>query len=247
MPNDAPSAKRILFVIAMEVEARGLREAFGITGEPTQLHPAFPARMWSGSIGTNKIAVAVNGRDERFDVESIASQPAVTTTLHAIEAFSPTLVISAGTAGGWNRRGGEIGKVYLADACVFHDRRIAIPGWDAYGIGTYPVADLRPAAAAIGLETGTVTTGNSLDAPPADVATMEQSGAVAKEMEAAAVGWICERMSVPFAALKAITDLVDDPEDTAEQFDRNLKMATTRLAETAQSLVSWLHDTQSLG
>jgi 5'-methylthioadenosine nucleosidase len=158
--------------------------------------------------------------------------------LHAIEHVAPTLVISAGTAGGFEARGGAIGSVYLADRVLFHDRRIAIPGWDAYGDGDYPVLDVSALARRLGFGLGTVSTGNALDAPPVDVDRMHASKAVAKEMEAAAVAWMCERMGIAFTALKVITDLVDHPEPAADQFARNLATATTRLADAAASLVA---------
>ncbi|MEM7285928.1 MAG: 5'-methylthioadenosine nucleosidase [Actinomycetota bacterium] len=225
-----------LVVIAMEAEAAPVRAALGLAGDGEQLHPAFPARLWRGP----RAAVAVNGADPRFGVDSIASQPAVTTTLHAVEAVRPSIVISAGTAGGFEARGGAITSTYLADRCVFHDRRVAIPGFDRYGDGDYPVADLAAIAATLGFGTGTVTTGNALDAPDQDMAKMHGTDAVAKDMEAAAVAWTCERLDVPFTALKVITDLVDHHEEAAEQFSRNLRRATARLADAVPALIDAL-------
>ena len=226
-----------LVVVAMEAEAAPVRAALGLDGAGEHLHPAFPARLWRN----DRAAVAVNGTDPRFSVDSIASQPAVTTTLHAVEAVSPQIVVSAGTAGGFTARGGEIASTYVASRCVFHDRRVSIPGFDRYGDGDYPVADLASTAAELGFETGTVTTGNALDAPAEDMAKMTASGAVAKDMEAAAVAWMCERLGVPFTALKVITDLVDTADEPAEQFMRNLRTATSRLAEAVPALVDALN------
>ena len=225
-----------LVVMAMEAEAAPVRAALGLDGEGEPLHPAFPARLWSGT----SVAVAVNGADPRFGVDSIASQPAVTTALHAIEAVQPSIVISAGTAGGFATRGGEITSTYVADRCVFHARRVSIPGFDRYGDGDYPVTDLRHIAERLGFETGTVTSGDALDAPAEDLVKMHGTDAVAKDMEAAAVAWMCERLGVPFTALKVITDLVDTEEETAEQFVRNLERATARLAEAVPALVDAL-------
>lgn len=226
---------RVLIVVAMRAEAGPIADALGLDGPPELLHPRFPATLTVDATGS--IGMTLVGADARFDVDSIGTQPAVTTTLHAIERFAPDLVISAGAAGGFESLGGHIGQVILADRCVYHDRRIAIPGWDDYGVGDYPVADLGLPLDELRLETGTVSTGNALDAPAEDLAAMASSGARAKEMEAAAVGWVCERMEVPFTALKAITDLVDHHEETAEQFDRNLALAIDRLAEALAAVV----------
>lgn len=231
---------RLLLVVAMEAEARPVRTALGLGDDGAELHPAFPARLYTGEVSGVSVGVAVNGTDPRYEVESIASQPAVTTTLHAVESFTPDLVVSAGTCGGFAAHGSDIAEVIVADRVIFHDRRIAIPGWDAYGVGDYPVVDLSAVAAQHGWRTGPVTTGNALDAPPVDMATMTASGAMAKEMEAAAVAWVCERMAVPFGAVKVVTDLVDHHEATAEQFDRNLQKATATLAEAVRHLVASL-------
>ena len=69
------------------------------------------------------------------------------------------------------------------------------------------------------------------------MAKMTASEAVAKDMEAAAVAWTCERLGVPFTALKVITDLVDTADETAEAFLQNLRTATARLAEAVPALV----------
>ena len=57
---------------------------------------------------------------------------------------------------------------------------------------------------------------------PSNAGLNSETHAVAKEMEAAAVAWVCQRMGVAFTALKVITDLVDEPETTSGQFYRNL-------------------------
>ena len=217
----------------MEAECKPVREALGIDGPGQQLHPRFPARLWTHE----QFAVAVNGVDPRFGVDSIGGQPAVTTTLHAIESTQPDLVISAGTAGGFIARGARIGSVYLADRCVFHDRRIAIEGFDLYGVGDYPVANLPRSVDRLGFDRGAISTGNALDAPDVDLANMAAAAVVAKDMEAASVAWVCERMTVPFAALKVVTDLVDGPQPTAQEFVCNLKAATETLATSVVALV----------
>jgi 5'-methylthioadenosine nucleosidase len=231
---------RPLVLIAMEAEAAPVREALGIVGGGDQLHPGFPARLWWGE----GCAVAINGVDERFGVDSIGSAPALTTAMHAIAAVDPSIVISAGTAGGFASRGGSIAKPYMANRCVFHDRRINLPRFDAYGQGDYAVADLSGIARELRLEQGTVSSGGALDAPPEDVARMNATGAVAKDMEAAAIAWLCERLRNPFGALKVITDLVDAPEEPGEQFLRNLASATATLADLIPALVDALGGVQ---
>ena len=44
---------------------------------------------------------------------------------------------------------------------------------------------------------GTVSTGDSLDSQPSDLDFMNSVTAVAKDMEAAAVAWVCALKEVP--------------------------------------------------
>ena len=87
-----------------------------------------------------------------------------------------------------------------------------------------------------------MSTGDSLDAQPADLSFMDSVNAVAKDMEAAAVSLICAMHDVPFTALKVITDLVDGEIATEEEFVANLQYASSRLSEGILSLVHELRN-----
>jgi len=187
-----------------------------------------------------EVVVAVNGRDPRHAVDKIGTQPAALNAYLVAERWRPDLLLTAGTAGGWARAGGEIGDVYLStDRFVYHDRRIAIPGYDEYGIGAYPAAATDALAAATGCKQGVVTTGNSLDETDDDRRMILASGACVKDMEAAAVAWIGELLDIPVVAVKAITDLVDSHADTVEQFEANLATASHRLCEVLLTVIDW--------
>ena len=100
--------------------------------------------------------------------------------------------------------------------CVFHSRRIPVSDGtlEEYGFGHFRSPPLSGLAAAAGLKQGVVSTSDSLDCTPTDMELMMAEGAVVKEMECAAVAWVCEKLRVPFAALKAITDIVDGERST---------------------------------
>ena len=57
-------------------------------------------------------------------------------------------------------------------------------------------------------------------------------GAGVKEMECAAVAWVCEKLRVPFVALKSITDIVDGDKATRDEFESNLRTASAALQVT---------------
>jgi 5'-methylthioadenosine nucleosidase len=60
-------------------------------------------------------------------VDNVGTVPAAITAYLAVHEFSPDLVISVGTAGGFAARGAKIGDVFLATGFANHDRRIPIP------------------------------------------------------------------------------------------------------------------------
>lgn len=231
--------RSVLVVMAMEVEAAPLIDALGARPEPlpSWVGP-MPFRWWTAERPGGRVAVSVNGRDPTHGVDAIGTQAASVATFAATRAFEPDLVVSAGTAGGWESQGVRVGDVVLgSDRFVFHDRRIDIPGFAEYGAGSWKGADVSGVAARLGLRRCVVTTGDSLDATEEDAARMAQLGAGVKEMEAAAVAWVCNLLGVPVMAVKAVTDLVDHHVATAEQFMANLELAIGRLTDTTLAVL----------
>lgn len=244
----APIVRRLAIVMAMRAEAAPVVAALGAVER--EARPPLVTEWFAASRQGAEILIAVNGVDRRFGVDSIGTDAATLTTYSVIESFAPELVVSAGTAGGWERSGAVIGDVYLSDGCVVHhDRRIDLHGFAEYGIGRYPVVPTRHLAATLGCKSGVVTTGNSLDESDDDRRAILASGAVAKDMEAASVAYVCEQMGVPFLAVKAVTDLVDHHTATAEQFTANLERAVERLVSVLVDLVDWCagHDVDDFG
>lgn len=47
------------------------------------------------------------------------------------------MIINAGTAGGFSKKGAAIGDPFLCTHMMNHDRRIPIPGFMEYGIGSH--------------------------------------------------------------------------------------------------------------
>lgn len=250
-PLSIDTAERVVIVMAMEAEAAPLRSALGAA--------AITVPDWAGALPTRlsaaggpqlpDVILAVNGSDPTCDVDCIGSTAAALTTQVALAAAEqrwgagPDLLLSVGTAGGWHRAGASIGDVYLAwDRFVCHDRRIDLPGFDAFGRGEHPAADLRAHAEPLGCRLGIVTTGDSLDESTDDAERILASRAEVKEMEAAAVAWVCRLHGVPCGAVKAITDLVDSPVATAEQFTENLAAAADALQATTLALLGRLAD-----
>ena len=237
--------RRVAIIVAMRAEGMPLIKRLGLTEVkgPCRL----PFRWFDGRVGGLDVRVALNGVDTRHGVDQIATQPATLNAYVTATSFSPDLLLTAGTAGGWRAKGAEIGDVYLSGSpLVFHDRRVPLPGFEEYGHGRYPVVDIAGAASRLRLKTGVVSTSNSLDGSEPDASIMASHGADVKEMEAAAVGWVANTMGVPIVAIKAITDHVDHGADTAEQFTANFSLATERLVDAVERLLEDA-DGRSLG
>ena len=165
----------------------------------------------------------------------------------ALDKLQPDLAITAGTAGGFRCHGASIGDVYLGTSFAHHDRRIPLPSFDAYGVWAVPAHPAPSLAAACALKQGGVTTGNSLDWHEADMAAMRSSGAVVKEMEAAGVAWSAHLFGVPLLALKAVTDIVDGENATADEFVANLSKATAALHDKLAAVLAWVGEGREVG
>ena len=231
----------VLVIIAMAAEAAPCIEALDLKPKDNLFDRRLPMKAYCGHRGKTELMLATNGIDPRFGVDQVATQPAAVSTYAAIERFNPDMVINAGTAGGFKSAGLEIGETVISgESLKFHDRRIPLAGFDAYGIGSYPCADMGQMAVALGLKTTGISTGNSLDMTPMDLEMIGKNHAAIKEMEAAAVAWVAWTMEKSFLALKAVSDFLDSPERSETQFTENLAKATHNLSRQLVRIIDYL-------
>lgn len=239
IPQNKPNT--VLVIIAMAAEAAPCIEALGLKPKENVFDRRLPMKAYCGHRRKIELMLATNGIDPRFGVDQVATQPAAVSAYAAIEQFNPEMVINAGTAGGFKSAGLEIGEAVISgDSLKFHDRRIPLAGFDAYGIGSYPCADMTQMAEALGLKTKGISTGNSLDMTPMDLEMIEKNNAAIKEMEAAAVAWVAWTMEKPFMALKTVSDFLDSPEKSETQFTENLAKATENLSRQLVRVIDYL-------
>lgn len=230
--------ERVTLLVAMQAEAAMLVERLGLAPAVPPWPGWLPCRLWRGRIAGLAIELVTSGTDPRYGCDNIGLEPAAAMALAAIEHLRPELLVSAGTAGGFAARGAVVGTVYLsAGEFRFHDRHVPLAGFEASALGGYPSLCVRALATELGLPQGPVSSGSSLRRDEAEVAALAASGVVAKEMEAAAEAWVASLAGVPFFAVKAITNLLDAPGASEEQFRRNLAAAVTALTATLQRLL----------
>jgi 5'-methylthioadenosine nucleosidase len=237
-----PGIKRAVMIVAMQEEADPFIKKHGLKEvTPSPFLDGMPMVCYSGRVSNIEIHLVWTGRDERYKVNNVATTAASVATYAAFAAFKPDLVLSAGTAGGFGAVGARIGDVYLSTKCVYHNRRI--PGgadYEEYGFGHFRSPPLPLLAAKCGLKMGVVSTSDSLDFSPIDLELMRGEGASVKEMEAAAIAWVCQQVRVPFVAIKSITDIVDGPESVESEFYANLKAASEALQEKLSLILALL-------
>lgn len=233
---------RVALIVAMEAEARPLIAALGLS--PSAPPDAqLPIRHFTGRWRGLDLLLSINGKDPTHAVDQIGTQAATLNAYVTLREHAPALCINAGTAGGFVKRGAAIGDVIVSHGVVrFHDRRIPIAGFDAYGVGSYPSVSLSHMAAALQLREGAISTSDSLDATVECHRLMDRHETQAKEMEAAAIAWVASMLGVPFIALKAITDLVDGGVATETEFLHNLQYACECLSARVLGLLGWLAD-----
>lgn len=235
-----PNPKHVVLLFAMQDEAMPLIRQLELADKGF-LSPPMPMRWYDGTVGKLRVDVVVMGSDRRFGIDCIGTQPAAVATQLVLDKLDPDLLISAGTCGGFIKRGGAIGKVYLTGGpFVFHDRRIPLPPFEKYADGNYELCDVSEWADALGMEQGAVSSGNSLDMNADDAERIERAQTVAKDMEVAAIAWVADQHQKPLCAVKAVTDLVDGEHPTHEEFERHLHTASEALSEALERLLNYL-------
>ena len=229
----------VVVCMAMEQEAAPLIERLGLQPQPPFAAPA-PFVAHAGEYKGLQITVVTSGKDAATGVNNIGTAPAALGAYLALERLKPDLLLNAGTCGGFKAEGGAIGSVYVVSEFRNHDRRISIPGFAEYGAAR--AARAAPAVtAALGAATGAVSSGNSLDICPEDLAALQASHACCKDMEASGIAWAASFFpQTPLVAIKVVTDIVDGDKPSHEEFLENLATAAQSLQKTVPAALDFI-------
>jgi 5'-methylthioadenosine nucleosidase len=237
---ESQTINNVVIVIAMEAEAMPFINFLGLKPDLDFFPPSTPFDAFVGSYGECKVTVVTNGKDEIHEtgVDNVGTVPAAMVTFLALQKLPETsLVINAGTCGGFQRKGAEIGDVFLTTAVAHHDRRIPIPEFQDYGVGRLETQMAHKLAEAHNFKQGVCTTGNSLDKTEEDDKHMEKNDASVKDMEAAAVAWSTHMFQKPYLGVKVVTDIVDGDRPTQDEFLENLATAAQKLQEALPQVI----------
>jgi len=233
-------------MVAMEAEAKPFVDHLSLEEIIGFFPPHIPFVAFTGEHHSTKVTVVTLGKDSVYgtgvdNVGTITASLATELSL-AKSGGSIDLVVNAGTCGGFKRKGAEIADVFLTQGVANHDRRIPIPGFDAYGIGKLETMDPTNIAEKLGYKTGICTTGNSLDKTERDDDFMKDNDASVKDMEAAAIAWVASMNKVPYLGVKVVTDIVDGGIPTQDEFMANLGAAAESLQSALPKVLSYVCD-----
>lgn len=229
----------ICYIVAMVAEAKPFIERYGIK-EVKDFFAPLPCMLYEGEVNGSKLYVVLNGRQNGSDL--VGCEAATVATMSAIQRLNPDLIVNSGTCGAFKSDGAGIADVYIGNGVMFHDRRV--PGddnWGTQSLGNYPVWPCSEAlASALGFKMGKVTTGSSLDMQPCDLDIIKANGGQLKDMEGAAIGFVCSLLHKPILYVKSVTDLCDGGAETYEEFSRNLSKACESLREANEKVIDHL-------
>lgn len=241
--------RRVAFLFAMSAEGTGFARRLGLEDQG-DLDPALPAHWLSGRVsgergGFLEVAVGFAGTDPEHGVDRIGTIPATLAAHLLIRRFEPDLLVNAGTCGGFKARGARVGSTYLGSkAFLFHDHRVPLPGFDAFGVGRIEACYPEELLGVLDAEPGVVSTGDSFTPCAEELEFFETEGVHAKEMEAAGIARLARDHGLPFLAVKAVTDLVDHPEPEQEAFLRNLERVSSELCDRLVTFMDWVGSTR---
>ncbi|KAI4297713.1 hypothetical protein L6164_037589 [Bauhinia variegata] len=232
----------IVIIIAMQTEAAPVVNKLQLTEDPNSMFP--PGVPWVRYYGTYKdlnINLIWPGKDPTLGVDNVGTVSSALVTYAAIQALKPDLIINAGTAGGFKAKGANIGDIFIVSDCAFHDRRIPIPVFDLYGVGSRKASETPNLVKDLNLKVGKLSTGDSLDMTPQDETSIIANDATVKDMEGAAVAYVADLLKVPAIFIKAVTDIVDGEKPAAEEFLQNLAAVTAALDLAVEQVIDYIN------
>ena len=203
-------------VIAMDREAELLLDCM----ETENIHTMYGKPVYIGKAFGKKVALVTCG---------VGKVNAAAGACAAISAGAD-VVCNFGAAGGLRAENTEVGEVYLIEKAVQYD-------FDCTQLNGLPVGTLDGETenflplycpAGLGFPRRTLGTGDRFNDSPADHGLLLSLGCDIREMEAGAIAEVCRYAGVPFASVKAISDVYGSG-STTEQFRKNCKIALLNL------------------
>ncbi len=239
--------KNILILMAMQTEADRIIKALNLVNRSQTFSETLPFKCYQLHKLNQTISLVTSGKDQDHQVDYIGSEAATLMAHESIRLLAPDVLINAGTAGGFCKRNASIGSIYASDKYfVYHDRMVLLPGFQDSAIGRYPALNIRRLANDLNMVSGVISTGSSLEKNPKDEKILDRENVVAKDMEAAAIAWVAKLHKVPMFAIKSITNLVDEENQSEKEFLKNFNFSVGRLSDKLIEIITYL-DNKTIG
>lgn len=228
---------KIGILMAMTDEAQPVIERFRLQ----EMEFKKPIRIFKNE--ENSLFLGINGKCNIYDIDNVGTQAAAINAFAMVNDVKPDIIINAGTAGGFVKHKAKIGDVYISyDKFIYHDRRIPLPKFEEYGYGSYKVINTNILAKKFNLKQGIFTSGDALDHTEKDLEIIHKFNASVKDMEVAAMAWICQMYEIPFFSIKAITDLVDGDTPVPEDFIKNFKLSVANMEHKLFEIIEFIRN-----
>ncbi len=223
---------------AMEQEVALLRDK--IENPQTLLRPG--CEIYTGQLHGVNVALLKSG---------IGKVSAAMSTTLLLENCHPDRVINTGTAGGLAREL-NVGDIVISNEVRYHDADLSAFGYQPGQMAGCPVAFTADpllislaerCTQHVGLTAvrGLICSGDSFingAAPLARIHAMFPT-VVAVEMEAAAIGHVCQQFQIPFVVVRAISDVADQQSHLSfEEFLPQAAKHSTRMIEAMLQALS---------
>lgn len=238
MSDKKPVDIAIIGAMAEEVEA-----LVAYLTEPT-LYEKLSSVYYLGKLADKEVVVFQSG---------IGKVGAAVSTAYVLEHFSPKFVINIGSAGGFDPKL-SVGDVVISSEVRYHDVDVTLVGCEYGQIPNMPAAfeankQLVEIAQQVVQQnanhksmTGLICTGDCFMSDKAVVELVRNRfpEMIAADMEAAAVGHTCYLYGCPFVVIRAISDVVDQPDNKIDFFSF-LQVAARNSADIVANMVKQLN------
>lgn len=229
--------RKICIVAAMEGEVKKLIKSIG-ADRYYFIDDDFPMRAWEGKLFDKEIYIVTSGKIQGVDL--VGCEAASLTTSIAIKRFKPDLVINCGTCGGFKDKL-DIGDVVIGNVAFYHDHDVPEEKGTVQSYGDYKLWERSwYIADELGLKVANVSTGSSLINHDEEISRMVKHGGDVKDMEGAAVAFVCYLSKVPCMLVKSVTDHIDSTASTYDTFKKNFKRSVYYLFLEMEKILSLL-------
>ncbi len=239
--DELQQIKNIVVLMAMQEEANPMINSLRLIENQTVLSSQLPFKCFQTKLTKSHLTIITSGIDHRHQVDNIGCEAATLMAYESIKQLNPDIIISAGTAGGFSEQGAMIGSVYASrNYFVFHDRIVPLAGFKESAVGKFPAANIDKMTKDLNMPTGVISTGSSLEKNSKEHFILDEHAAVAKEMEAAAIAWVAMLHEIPMFAIKSITNLVDQQNQSEKEFIKNFDYSAKCLHDKLIEVIDYL-------